>query len=458
MKKIFIFILLIFLTFPDYAREPNLEKINFQESFEIFSNPERGFYLHIELNKLTELPELRKEAITIIYGKIRANEFREKDFSGEFLEKIKDSFNIIRRAGMKVIPCVSYGDKIGDADASKEQVFRHIDQLKPLLEKNVGIIYLMKAGFIGPWGEWHSSTHGLETVENRRDILFKILSSLPKERMVVVRSPRYKKAIFEGEVLSIERAFDGSNLARTGFHNDCFLSSDDDVGTYREEISRQAGIDYIGGETRFTPFGGETCGLYKYGECENSIKEMEQLHCSWLNSGYQPKVLKHWEENGCMDEIKRRLGYRFVLQKVEISEKSKPGGILIINFTINNVGFASPFNPRIVELVLLNNKTGDEISTKMSTDPRYWFPGNPISVSSKFQIPINLPEGNYIVLLRLPDPTNTLHDDAHYSIRFANLNIWKEKTGSNVIFDNLLIDSKVEGKTNQNAKEFKEIE
>jgi len=443
VKLFFIIFTLSFLAIINCAKTPVLKTLKFQESDEIFPNPERGFYHHMQLDRITEIPvSFREEAVTLIYGKIRANDFRERDFSEDLINRIQRGFDLAREAGIKVIPCVSYGDRIGDPDASKEQIFRHIEQFKPLLEKNMDVIYILKAGFIGPWGEWHSSTHGLETTENRREILFKILDALPKERMVVVRSPRYKRSIFNGETLTHDSAFNGSNLARTGFHNDCFLSSDDDVGTYRAEQSREVGIAYIGGETRFTPFGGETCRLHKYGNCENAIKEMEQLHCSWLNADYQPKVLRHWEENGCMDEIKRRMGYRFVLRNVEISETIKPGGILVCNFSIDNVGFASPFNPRPVELVLRNNDTEEEIIIKINADPRFWFPWIPIQVKSKLHIPADLPEGRYSVLLRLPDPTETLHNNPRYSIRFANVNIWEEKTGSNTIVDDLLVNAK----------------
>ena len=457
--KHFMMLFIIFLDAPPgFAQQPHLETITFEESDKLFRNPERGFYRHLTLTGLGALPDLRKDGRTLVYLKILADAFREKEFSVEFLDAIQSGFDIARTSGIKVIPAVTYNNRSGDADASKEQIFRHIDQLKPLWKKNADVIYLLKAGFIGAWGEWHGSTHGLDTPKHRQDILFKILSALPKDRMVAIRSPLYKRQIFKGELLTLKRAFDGSNLARTGFHNDCFLSSDDDVGTYRHETSRAAGIAYIGGETRFTPFGGETCRMHKYGNGRNAIAEMEQLHCSWLNMGYHRGVLQRWVDQGCMDEIKRRMGYRFVLRQAKITQEVRPGGILRLNLTLENVGFSSPFNFRLVELALRNNRSGDVTIARLSVDPRYWFPGNSNEIERTLRIPVSLPKGTYSVFLRLPDPYPSLYDDPRYAIRFGNKKVWDEASGGNRIVDDLSVDPKIGGASDPKADVFKEVE
>ena len=75
---------------------------------------------------------------------------------------------------------------------------KHIEQLKPLWHKNKDVINVIDAGFIGGWGEWHSSAHGLDNPQDRKDILFAILDALPEDRMVVQRDPRFKREIFGG--------------------------------------------------------------------------------------------------------------------------------------------------------------------------------------------------------------------------------------------------------------------
>ncbi len=453
-----VLLVLLFLTaLAASAQEPALQRINFSESAEVFANPERGFYRYANLPNLSTLPDLQKEAVTLIFGRIAANSYREKDFPASFLTQIQRGFDTARAKGVKVNLRVSYSDNIGQADASKEQIFRHIDQLQPLLLQNKDVINLVEAGFIGAWGEWHSSTHGLETPENRRDILFKLLSALPAERMVVVRTPHFKRQIFNDSLLTSARAFDGSYLSRTGFHNDCFLAGPDDMGTYIER-SRAKEIEYIGGETRFTPFGGETCGVSSYAECRNAVAEMERLHCSYLNDGYHPDVLALWKGSGCMAEIRKRLGYRLVLRHAELSRAAAPGGVLVFNFAIENVGFAAPHNPRDLVLVLRDSATGREVSAAISLDPRTWLPGDTLSFSRRFRLPGDWPAGHSSVALWLPDPEPALRGDPRYAIRLANTGIWEASRGVNRITDQLLIDPATPGEVDPSARELSELD
>ena len=451
------FILSLLFSLTVLAQEPPLKRIDFKESVDVFPNPERGFYRYTSLANLTSLPDLQKESVTLIFGKIAANSFRDRDFSQSFLTQIQRGFDVSRSRGVKVNVRVSYCDDIGQPDASKEQIFRHIDQLKPLFEKNKDVINLVEAGFIGAWGEWHSSTHGLDTPQNRRDILFKLLSVLPRDRMVVLRTPHFKRQIFNDSLLSESRAFDGTYLSRVGFHNDCFLSSSDDMGTYVER-SREQEIRYIGGETRYTPFGGETCALSNFSHCPIAMDEMEKLHCSYLNDGYHPSVLALWQSENCIGEIKKRLGYRFVLRDAEISARIRPGGVLFFRFAIENVGFAAPFNPRQAFLVLRENNTGQEAVAAISVDPRTWLPGDTLEFSRRFRIPAAWPAGTCTISLWLPDAENALQNNPRYAVRFANVDIWGQDRGTNQITDSLLIDPTAPGETDSQAKDFSEID
>jgi len=90
---------------------PADQTIVFEETQERFANPERGFYHSMVLNKidlLRPLEDLRyNQYITLIYGKIEANEFRDKELSKQFIHDIEWGFYRIRQAGLKAIICVS---------------------------------------------------------------------------------------------------------------------------------------------------------------------------------------------------------------------------------------------------------------------------------------------------------------------------------------------------------------
>jgi len=343
----------------------------------------------------------------------------------------------------------------------------HISQLKPLWEKNKDVINVLDAGFIGGWGEWHTSANGLDNPQDRKDILFAILDALPQDRMVVQRYPRFKRKIFGGSetstdsILTRERAFDGSKLARVGHLNDCFLSSPIDVGTYQNlddgwPVERE--LDYIGAESPYVPYGGETCRLDERGRCANAVKEMEKLHINYLNLDYNKQVIARWQEEGCFEEIRRRIGYRFVLTAARVPESLKPGGSLEIEFSIKNVGFGELFNPRKVEIVLRNNAAGSEEAAVLAEEPRFWGAGQTSTVHAFLSIPNSLPEGQYTLGIRLPDSAPTIHDDPRYAIRFANENTWEASTGINVITRDLQISKSAPGAENPDFIMFEEIE
>jgi len=449
-----------------------VREINYEESLDDFPNPERGFFHARELPKPQNF-NIRDENMTLIYGRISADDFRDKPFTEEFLQAIQAGFDEARRQGIKVNPRVAYNSgphpgcvaKYGD-DAPKHIVLGHIAQLKPLWHKNKDVINVLDAGFIGGWGEWHNSAHGLDSLQNRREILFAILDALPQERMVVQRAPHYKRAIFTGSeingdsIITKERAFDGSYLSRVGHLNDCFLSSENDVGTYAfidQGWFVEKELDYIGAESRYVPFGGETCSMDERGKCSNAVREMEKLHINYLNLDYNRKVLNRWKEENCFDQIRRRLGYRFVLKRARIPIEVYAGNAMEIVFEIENKGFGELFNPRNIEIVLINNQTKSEQVAVISTDPRFWSAAKQTTVDIKLSIPNGLSVGKYSLGIRLPDAEPSIHKDPRYAIRFANKNIWEEKTGTNILTRDLTVSPSKSAGESKGYKTFSEI-
>ena len=322
----------------------------------------------------------------------------------------------------------------------------------------------MDAGFIGWWGEWHHSTNGLDNNANRSDILLPILDALPVDRMVGIRTPHFKREIFNGSPINatnkitVDNAFDGSDLSRVGHLNDCFLASSNDFGTYIYQSSgwtRQAEINYIGGESRYGPHGGETCADSTFCASANAISEMEQLHTDYLHYDYHPDVIQRWENEGSLDEISKRLGYRYELQTASLPDEVKPSGLLEIEFTVDNVGFGELFNPRNVEITLKNNSTGNIVSAPLQVDPRLWSGGTSNAVHALLSVPADTAEGTYTVGIKMPDYEASLANDVRYSIRFANENVWDGATGINVLKTDLAITSTRRAQRIKSARNFR---
>lgn len=388
-------------------------------------NPERGFFTPYELPSPAGFSSVRITGNTLVHLNIFLNDYRESDLPEELLNGLQTNFDDIREAGVKAIIRFAYNEgpyPDTEPDASKSQILKHIEQLTPLLQTNTDVIAWVEAGFIGAWGEWHTSTNGLDNLQDKQEILNAILAAIPN-RFVQVRYP--------ANIIEMYPSPDDAVTTRVAHHNDCFLSSETDVGTYERNGENTIVRDqaYLAELTRFTPMSGETCAPFPpRSECTNAIQEMELLHFSAINEAYHKGIIRSWEEGGCLQEISDRMGYRLALTSADFNEQVRPGGTLNLVVNLENKGFASIINERFLYIVLFNDTERYEVQT--SIDPRAWQPGTS-SFNIQLHIPSNTYEGEYQLALWLPDASETLKSNPLYSVHFANENIFDEATGYN---------------------------
>jgi hypothetical protein len=340
------------------------------------------------------------------------SEYRDVPLDTEVLDEIAAGFDLVREHGMKVVPRFHYSDDGDEPDADLDRILGHIEQLAPLLQTHADVILILQAGFIGAWGEWHSSQHGLDAPGPRKQILDALLAALPDTRTIGVRRPSFKEESYGGP-LTAELAHDGSALARIGHVNDCFLASDSDYGTYQLPGEK----DYVIADSSFVPVGGETCAVNPpRSECPSALDELALLHFVHLNASYHPDVLASWEQDGCYAEIACRLGYRLALLDLRWAPTGEAGGTLPVAFELFNDGFAAPANPREVVLVF-DGPMRIEIETGL--DLRGALAGDSISTCVDAALPDDLTPGSYRIGLRLADPAPTLADDPRQAIRLV---------------------------------------
>jgi hypothetical protein len=424
-------------------------KVEYKPSNKLFRNPERGFYTQLTSQaeesplSLSTLEAIKAKGESLILRMYYLKPFRDCPISDRELDLIRNDFSTIRQAGMKAIVRFAYSEEIGEQDAPLKIVLEHISQLKPILESSSDVIAVLQAGFIGAWGEWHSSTHGLDSISNMRRILYALLEALPVNRMIQVRTPRYVREIFNcTDPIKPSQAYNESFYSRVGFHNDCFLANWNDYGTYIDTTLEKK---YLSEETKFTPMGGETCNPSSYANCSNAIYQLRKFHWSFLNNGYNPDVINGWIENGCYDDIARNLGYRLQLLSGDFDSVSHPNGRFKFRLKLTNVGYASMYNPRNVEIVIESKSNQKRYFVSMPVDPRMWQPGDTISLSGVAGLPENIPNGTYSVFLNLPDPDPRLHNNPDYSVRFANENVWEPHFGYNLLLSNFVINDRKKG-------------
>lgn len=178
--------------------------------------------------------------------------------------------------------------------------------------------------------------------------------------------------------------------------------------------------------------GGETCGVFlPRSGCTSALDEMQRFHYSYLNSGYHEDVIAGFKTNGCYYTIQNRIGYRFELINFTYPSTASLSSAFTISFTINNSGFASPFNKRVVYLVFRNAINSYEYSVALKTDIRLWASSAQTKVSESIQLPFGILTGKYSVYLSFPDSSQSISKRPEYSIRLANNGLWETATGYN---------------------------
>jgi hypothetical protein len=442
MFRIAAFLLLI----PVMVAAQPTKEIQYLHTDEVILNPERGFFRQISHSPgssvltVEEVRQAREDGFTVIKRNYTFSDFREKDLDEARLNVIRTDFQALRDGGAKVVVRFRYSTRIGDPDASLEIIRRHMKQLKPILHEYEDVIAVVSAGLIGAWGEWHASTNNLETPENMRHVLDALLDAVPVSRQVQVRTARYKMSMFGPEPLTRAEAFNGSAKARTAHHNDGFLGSANDIGTY---YNTQVEKSYQETESSWLAIGGETGGFRggnPYYKCYNAMMEMQRMKWSFINIGWYGPTVQSWKDDGCFDDIDRQIGYRYALLEGVFPESVKAGASIPFSITFRNHGWASNYNERPVFLVLKNEADGRTHPIRLSADPRYWLPGETLWIKESPVMPASITPGSYSIHLWLPDAAEPLRSRSDYSIRLANQDVWDEATGLNRLHHTIRIE------------------
>ena len=88
--------------------------------------------------------------------------------------------------------------------------------------------------------------------------------------------------------LSPSQAFNASNVcARIGIHNDCFMASSQDQGTFASDAQRT----WLTNEGRYVIVGGETCESNNLTGCTGGVDQINKQRFSYLNVEYYPAVI-----------------------------------------------------------------------------------------------------------------------------------------------------------------------
>lgn len=438
--------------------------IAYSESNLEFANPERGIYHYTEAQSNSYVPLSQNQLenwrnnddITMIIRIFYLKDFINSPISQSYLNNMQADFNTLRNAGLKAVIKFAYTENTNGAyDASKQQILDHLTQLTPVLQNNSDVIAVMQAGFIGVWGEWYYTNHfgmppNASDLQNRKDIVEAILNILPNDRMIQIRTPKLKQDMYNGTAITDSEGFNNSPESRIGHHNDCFLASSDDYGTY---VNPTQEYPYLSQETKYTPMGGETCNNNSRSNCSNALTEMELFHWSYLNSDYHPDVLNKFSTEGCFSDIRKRLGYRFSLKNGTFPVNTAT--TMDISIEIENTGFAALYNPRTAYVVMRNTSNNDEFKITLNSDTRHWEAGTTTAINETLILPNDIYDGEYELFLHLPDARTSLTNNPAYAIQLANDDVWESNTGYNKLNSTVNVNTQALGVSDNTINEYK---
>lgn len=401
-------------------------QISLQPTGEDFPNPERGFYRFATdpaRITATSLQYVVDDGQRLVYTPADLSAWRTRDLPATYLNKLNTGFANLRKQGLKAVLRFAYNypetedDYLNARDATLSRVKRHITQLTPVLQANADVIAVMQGGFIGAWGEWHTSSNNLTSHVNKAAVRDALLAALPSQRTLQVRYP--------ADVMRWHP--NPATITRIGLHNDCFLASPDDVGTYFSDdpaesaalrlYAQQAGAvtGAVGGETCYPP---EVAQARM--RCQDILAEGAAYRMSYLNRDYYDGFFTQWQAEGCMADVSKKLGYRLELQTVAHSSAAPVGGTLHWSLALANQGWAQPMNARSLVLYLVDANQQATPLPLAGTDLRQALSGQTLQLSGSVALPASLPAGSYQVRLAAPDAAPALADKPAYALRFAN--------------------------------------
>ncbi len=419
------------------ADVPPAPTVSYTASTERIANPERGFYhytaTHFRGTDTGDAPldesRLRawrtQEDVTLALRLYYLDDDTARPLPEATLRSIEADMATARRAGVKLVVRFAYSEDT-DADAPLPVVLGHIRQLAPVLGANADVVAFLQAGFVGRWGEWYYSRHfahdpgrpwdlSAEDRAARKAVVDTLLQEISPEIPLQLRY-----------VSSARGLVDPAHVAsgRVGLHDDCFLASDTDYGTYQNDDERR----WLQEGSAHAPVGGETCAVNGVRTSWSTARsELAGFHWTYLNADYHRDVLTGWGEG--YREAERRLGYRLRLVSGTIPTRVRPGAPMDLRFRVTNDGYAAPTQWRPVYLVFRQGSTVRRVP--LAADVRALTPGS--VQDATFRVTAPTTTGTWTLGVWMPDAATRLRANPAYSLRLADQGMWEPATGINVL-------------------------
>ena len=186
------------------AAEPALHTHLYRGSAELRDNPERGFRheLHPDANGTLpplQLQQLREYNLTV--GQTYRYLPPEPVLSEATIAGVEKTLRTLRSVGVKALFRFAYdrcnSGPMGENNYTAATILGHIHQLAERFRAEIDAVYVLQAGFVGCWGEWHgphnlADPFGPQRAEVQAILHAELYELLPPDRKINLRYPALK--------------------------------------------------------------------------------------------------------------------------------------------------------------------------------------------------------------------------------------------------------------------------
>lgn len=383
--------------------QPNaIDDLRDQRDFYLEDSPQLA-QAYFYLSGYADTPTLPASAIT------RMQEFFDQARKWNIKLLLRFAYQYDQQNGGTVRP----GAK---GEARQSVMNSHLDQLKPLLEKNKDILHVVQVGMIGAWGEWHSYSDSGDYAIDEAALVRKVLQTVPAGVFAQIRLPQYKNLISAADPL----------YKRISFHDDAVFGVyhpwNKELSPGKEQykqITREAANAPVDGEMFWggqISSGGTPVNAFESGTKDeikrwNVIGLMAEQRMTSFSLRHSYRETDHGSGNGpyaySMEKWKQRpvtkteldgmglfyapgwfekdgkavsrsafeymrdyLGYKLELQKFSAAGELKTNGKVSLSVHLTNYGFSAAFNIESGFAVI--DDTGKVLTSVKAGTPASW--------------------------------------------------------------------------------------
>jgi len=430
------------------------------------ANPERGWRFEIlvgmEPGEKTwvrdnwPFPRYRRDGVTVTQAYCYLTKYCTSEIPQSKLDALQADFDRARREGVKFLLRFAYENGTTRLEGPYlPRILAHIAQLKEIVNRNADVIYCLQIGWVGAWGEFHSSRSGIENdAAQIAQVVGATLDILPPNRYTMMRyMPAREEAL---------QKLGGRGDDRIGFFNDGTLAGFIEGGTFVDRAEKMEKMFW--GDVLWGKYGEK--GGYQYdlvsrislhvpvdGELfwttsriapqwENAVAAILRFRehhyttfsvvhgNSDLEKANVPGAIDRWRATPVTPEllaaygvdcdpdyfagapyrtaydfIRDHLGYRLVAKGASVADG-------IARVTIHNYGFAAPVNPRPLHFAVISSD-GAVKTVPAPFDCRAFAAGKDVTVEGK--APAVGPGDRFALWL----PDEMLADRPEYAVRLA---------------------------------------